>query len=257
MPARVRTHVICSALLGALAIACGAPPITVVVPSAPRDAGQQVPGQQQAGGQQQVPDQSPAEQQQPEGQAAGAQQPPAASRPGPASQASGGLAAGPESGSHSQQPIGGQFRPKGDAPGVGHPIPTVGTDLADKDDTWVPAANDCIKAVGKPNCLTVLYNVYKQDQQGKLAKIPDPGPDYGSQYPNGCKVANINPPAPKDGGPKYVPAYSTITIKIVCIANETDGSSGSSEEQNNHKNPTGASDQSNNKKGKTGAENGP
>ncbi|MGH3785543.1 MAG: hypothetical protein ACRDRG_03100 [Pseudonocardiaceae bacterium] len=78
--------------------------------------------------------------------------------------------------------------------------------------------------VDEDDCLKFKYEFYKENEQGKLTSIKDPGPRYFGAKPHlydDCDVASIDPPT-DDGGSKKVPAGSTIRIRIVCTPHEPD-----------------------------------
>ncbi len=210
-----RTQLICAAMLGALLISCGAPPVSAVAPPAPQGA--QAPAAEP---------QPQAEREQPAEQApAGAQNPgaqnPAAAEPGPASRPRGGLAQAAEPGSKAQVPDGVQRRPSGNAPGVGHGIPQESkSDYADKADWEKAQRQACRDALGRghDNCVTLRYQWFKEDESGNLdlnAPIHDPTPNY-SNY-DSCLVRHIDPP--NDGS--LVPPNTRITIQIGCYSPDT------------------------------------
>ncbi len=238
MAARWRTQLMCSALLGALAISCGAPPISGQAPPAPRDA------QQQTGGQQgEVEQQPPAEEQSPPAEQ---QSPPAEQQRGPASQGSDGSVQAPDSERPPKQSTGGQWRPSGNAPGVGHSIPAVNqSDYQDRDSWEKSQHKECIKALGpgNDNCVTLRYQWFKEDESGDLntaQPIRDPTPNYRNY--ESCTVRYINPPSDHP-----VPPHTVITIKIGCYAPETEPSDqpqpGSNQDEENTQYGKSTSDQ--------------
>lgn len=209
-----RTQFICSALLGALVVtACGGPPGEVA--PAQQHAHEQPAAQQQPAAQEQsVGQQQPAEQEQSAGQQPTGQQPGGASRP------KGGLAQAAESGK-AQESTRGQRRPSGNAPGVGHKIPDLNSDL-DGSGGWQGSLDgECLDADLEPGCLTLDLKVYKKGQKGQVP-IPNPGPDYDYGVYTECPVVDMNPKSPTDGGPKKVPAKTAIRVTIVCAPAQSD-----------------------------------
>jgi hypothetical protein len=182
-----RTRLICSALLGALVISCGGPPVSVVAP-APRAAPE--------------PETAPAQE---EGGLARAPEPAQnSSRSQNGTQSQGGTRSGGTSSSG---------RAGGLPPGVGHELPTLDRDLDQLQDWKNSLDNDCTDAGLKAGCLHLDLKVYKSDRS---TQIDNPGPDYGQgdnpKYSE-CKVFSINPASSQNG---KIPAGSTITVKISC-----------------------------------------
>ena len=229
MSARRRTQLICSAMFGALVISCAAPPVYVVAPPAPQAQQEQRGGQQaeQAPVEQQPPAEQqqppPVEQQQPAQPPVVVLQPPVVSQPGPASQG-GGVVARVPGGSQSRQTTGGQQRPSGNAPGVGHNLPNIGADYRDKNAWENNQRQECKKALGPghDNCVTLHYQWFTMNGPGELDTthaIGDPTPNYANKDKYGsCTAEDINPP---DDGPP-VPSGTTIAIKIGCIPADQD-----------------------------------
>lgn len=209
MSARGRTQLICSVLLGSLAISCSAPPVHGAPQPVPQDAQQQVDDQQPVrGGEQQVPDQpalaepqQPVEQQQP---AEHQQQPPRAAQPEPGTA------------NQSKPSTGVQSRPSGDPPGINNSLPTITADYAQKADWEKSRRKACKDALGPghDNCITFQYQWFEETEPGKFGTghaISDPTPDYQDPPYATCQVEKMNPPS---GHP--VPAGTVITIKIGC-----------------------------------------
>jgi hypothetical protein len=216
MPARGRMQLVCSALLGALAITCAASPSASPAPRAE---------QEQRGGEQ--AEQPPVEQQQPAQPPVVVLQPPVVAQPGPASQGGGGVAQVPNPGSEPRRPTGGQRRPSGNAPGVRHEIPAVKnkSDLAQSDDWKQQMMNACADVgVRDSDCPTFDIQVFSKDKAGKEIGIKNPGPNYGDgdspQY-TACTVTSMNPRSPQDGGPKLVSPGTVIKVKVVCTPDDT------------------------------------
>lgn len=186
-----RASLICSVLLGALLISCGGPSEPAVPPTAPplRAAQEPSTAPEPEGGDGQATD------------------------PG-------------QERARSQGDARSSGRRGGAPPGVGHELPNLGSDLAQKQqwDESIDAA--CDEAGLEPRCLRLDLKVYKEDQQGKTP-IPNPGPNYrdDNEYSD-CLVTNMDPLSRKDGGPEKVPTGSIITVEIACIPVESDETGG-------------------------------
>lgn len=198
MSARGRgVPLICSALLGTLVISCGGPSEPAVPPTAPPLQAAQEPSTA------------------PEREGGDAQ----ASDPGQERARS-------EGDARSQGDARSPGRRGGAPPGVGHDLPNLGSDLAQKQQWHESIDGECAEAGLEPRCLTLDLKVYKEDEQGKTP-IPNPGPNYRDDNEfSECRVTAMDPLSRNDGGPEKVPAGSTITVEITCIPVGSDETGG-------------------------------
>ncbi len=192
MSARGRgVPLICSALLGTLVISCGGPSEPAVPPTAPPLQAAQEPSTapEREGGDAQASD-------------------PAQER------------------ARSEGDARSSGRRGGAPPGVGHDLPNLGSDLAQKQQWHESIDGECAEAGLEPRCLTLDLKVYKEDEQGKTP-IPNPGPNYRDDNEfSECRVTAMDPLSRNDGGPEKVPAGSTITVEITCIPVGSDETGG-------------------------------
>jgi hypothetical protein len=109
-------------------------------------------------------------------------------------------------------------RPGGLPPGVGHDLPDLSSDLAQKDQWSERLDSKCREAGLEPGCLNLDVTVFQQDANGNRTQIPEPSTNYREDDPRytDCMVDSMDPLSPQDGGPEKVPAGTTIKVTVVC-----------------------------------------
>lgn len=223
MPARgLRTPLICSALLGALVISCGGPPVYVVAPAPvpPQAAALESSdaAAQEGGGLADVAPRAPAP------EAAPPPAPRAAPAPAPQSP--------PAAEQQAPQPPPAQRRPAGVPVGVRAPdIPDDGNQL-DKGQWDLQIADACKRGDRDygPRCLGVDYRFL--DENGK--RIGDPGPQdyeglYGGLYYS-CKIDRT----PDDD--EYMTLGAKILVVSTCYVRESSTSAESDQQTGTEEN---------------------
>ena len=228
MPAQGRrVPMICSALLGALVISCGGPPVYVLAPAAaPAPQG----GLQQAAPP--VPVQAAPRQQAPEAVAppaprAAPQVPAPGQRPDP----------GPEQG-----------RAGGRPPGIRAPDIPLAPRSLDKQE-WFDAIDKFCGDSG-PRCVRVEFIFYQNDQSGKRHQINEP-----SDYSNCDVTKRRTPPG------QYMELGSSFIVEVTCPPDDSaatgmqPGNNTSGTQPGN--NTLGTQPGNKNMKGKTSAPGGP
>lgn len=241
MAARERcSSLVCSVLLGVLLISCGAPSSSGAAPapgagSVPGDAAPPagpdgaVPAPE--GGLAAVPEAAVegGDAGEPGARQVGVAGEPAAPEgggvPGPPE---GGVAAAPDPARNGGAPgaPGGVVpgRPRGLPPGVGHDLPDLSSDLAQKDQWRERLDSRCREAGVEPGCLKLDVTAFEVDASGNRTQIPEPSTNYredDTRYGE-CTVDDMDPLSPADGGPEKVPAGTTIKVTVVCTLNAPD-----------------------------------
>ncbi|MFD2094192.1 hypothetical protein [Blastococcus deserti] len=101
---------------------------------------------------------------------------------------------------------------------MGLDIPDLSSDLRDRDGWEANAADACVQAGFRADCVTFAYSYFATDGDGNgRTRIDDPGTDYEPTYA-ACPVESITPPTGE--GTEPIPVGTEIAIVVVCTLPE-------------------------------------